>query len=373
MNMSKIEIKTLTPIHIGSGRELSNNTEFLYFNDQKLFAVVDEHKILDIIGEENINQWANIISENGSLLEYLLQRKRLLEPNHIAQRMVKAQKGQFSQFKTLKEQLHDGRALPYIPGSSIKGAIRTAITATKALDNKRLASNNLKEFNKRKHKEVFNAQLLEKKLFGDNPNKDIFRFLQVGDAYFEKSTTAMRANILNLYGNKKWEYKRDGHHLVECIPADSSTFFRIKTGNTSLQRQQIQNDVMEFSIHQLFDTIREHSRSLIEKEIHFWEDEIEATRYPESVDQMMETLNWLYDEIKSCSPEETILRIGFGSGWKFITGGWAIDRDIMNDRTYYDFLRNVRKKNYPNDIPFPKSRKITEEGNVLGFVKLRKI
>ena len=371
--MPTIQIKTLTPVHIGSGRELMSNTEYLYFSDKRVFSVIDERKILDIIGAKNIGHWVNIIEKNESLLDYLQSRKREIQPQNIAKRVIGAKAGSFSNFKTLKEQLHDAREVPFMPGSSIKGAIRTVFVTTEALKNKRLASSNLKSYNKWNRTEKYDGQVLEKKLFGRTPNEDVFRFLHTGDAYFKRETVAIKANILSYYF-EKWKYKNESNNLVECIPSGATAQFRLNFGDVHLQSREMREKASFLNIPNLFSTLNTHTAQLIQKEIDFWQREIDEVDVPESVDEMMDTLKWLKEQLNSCTENEAIIRIGFGSGWKFITGGWAINQDIMDDDQYYDdFLRTVRRKSYEDNVPFPKTRKVTESGNLLGFVKLSKI
>ena len=108
----------------------------------------------------------------------------------------------------------------------------------------------------------------------------------------------------------------------------------------------------------------------METELSFWKDEkIEDIKTHESY---IEKLNELIEQTKNCTKNEAILRVGFGSGWRFITGSWATNKEIMTDDDYDNFLYSVRnQKKYDNNVPFPKSRKISDEADIFGFVKLK--
>ena len=361
--MPDIKIELLTPVHIGSGKDLMSNTEYLYFEDEQLLTVIDEQKVLQLIGEQNIDKWVNIIQNNQSLKQYLLQVKGDLEPADIEKRSMNVFGSGIAKHKTLKEQLHDGKQISFIPGSSIKGAIRTAIVSHYALQNPDLSKHSLKN-----HKGRYDAQVLEKKLFGENPNKDVFRFLQIGDAYFNCPTIATKVHILNSYYNN-WHFKQESSHLVECIAQEADSEFRLKINTELLQKNNPVNKTDFLEMKQLFNIINQHTLRLLEKEKDFWQedDNVQETAF----ENYMENINRLIEICKNCNEKETVLRIGFGSGWDFITGAWTKDFGIMGDNEYDRFVNIMRRnKNYDMSVPFPKTRKMDEDGDILGFIKL---
>ena len=52
--MRTVQIETLSPVHVGSGVELQSNFEYLYFADENCLVVIDDAKVLDILGEDNL-------------------------------------------------------------------------------------------------------------------------------------------------------------------------------------------------------------------------------------------------------------------------------------------------------------------------------
>ena len=65
LNTLPIEIKTLTPIHIGTGVELQHNYEYVYFAAERQIAVLDERKVQALIGKEHIDHWVAAIDQHG--------------------------------------------------------------------------------------------------------------------------------------------------------------------------------------------------------------------------------------------------------------------------------------------------------------------
>lgn len=117
-------LETLSPIHIGSGRFLVKNNEFICVDGE--IAVIDDSKVLDIIGEENIGQWLSVIDKGESIWNLIKTRKPNISLKEIAKRNY-IHYADKTEGNNLKEQLIDGSGNPYIPGSSIKGAIRSAV------------------------------------------------------------------------------------------------------------------------------------------------------------------------------------------------------------------------------------------------------
>jgi CRISPR type III-A-associated RAMP protein Csm5 len=177
----KLEVCTLTPIHIGSGIFLQYNTDYYTFKDSSdnhLIGIVDDKKVIEVIGDEHLNDWVNCIENGRDIKEFIRQFAPKISPESYAKRVISDfYAGKLNRNITLKECMHDGMGYPYIPGSSIKGAIRTCVFASI------MASKDISKINS-----FEDLKGLERKYLGEDPNSDVFRFLQVGDAIYEKKS-----------------------------------------------------------------------------------------------------------------------------------------------------------------------------------------
>lgn len=373
--MSKVKIQTLTPIHIGSGEFLKNNSDFVEYKDgeDSYICIIDPKKMLDIIGIEHINDWVALIERNGNTKEFVSRLGRNATPDTYASRIVDNYANSLKPGETLKECIHDGMGKPYIPGSSIKGAIRTAVLATIAEQQVGLEQS-LKD-----RKGFMTAKQVEAKFFGGDPNSDVFRFIKVGDAYFEPgcelSTRVINLNIRktnNLIDPSKPQ-------LVEAIGVEKETEFQMKVDKAyydwTKKHWPIDNGKVKpmgslptqmNDIASLFLLINEHSRKLVEDEVSYW---MEVRKHGFSgADAYISNMKRIMDDITSCQKgKECVLRIGHASGWRFITGAWT--ENLKN------FEREVvpasRPKNFNyQEYDFPKSRRLDEDGDIFGFVKL---
>lgn len=73
--MAQVRIKTLTPVHIGSGNQLQYNSDFIEVTDlhtkERFIQVIDIRKILELIGESKINDWLLSIEKKESTKDFV--------------------------------------------------------------------------------------------------------------------------------------------------------------------------------------------------------------------------------------------------------------------------------------------------------------
>ena len=123
----KINIETLTPVHTGSGNELSMNFDLMHFPHEECLAVVNAEKVFELLREENIDEWVKQIERKVSMMDFLKKENPRLKPNDIGSRILNIVGKAPSSQTTVKEQyMSHAEKKPTLSGSSIKGAMRTA-------------------------------------------------------------------------------------------------------------------------------------------------------------------------------------------------------------------------------------------------------
>jgi len=382
--MSNIKIKTLTPVHIGSGNLLYNNSDFIseQIDDEEYLVIISEDKIGKLLGNKSsqfIDLWLQTIIKKEDIKQFISK----FAPNAVVEDYAKRKIIMFSKVNpndTLKECIHNGMGLPYIPGSSIKGAIRTAILASLAyqveeLDDKIIVKIKDRDDNfvpkKDKYGNILvNANQVEQKLFGKDPNSDVFRFIQVGDAYFEKETE-IATRIVNLNIRQSNDNLQDNSkpQIVEAIGTEAESEFQLKVSKEYYdfvkKEYSPTGNLPVSSIGDLFRLINEHTRKLVEEEINYWNDVgKKKTGGTDYIEEMQKILK----EINSCvAGKSCVLRIGHASGWRFITGAWT--ETLQNFKEIIVPASRPNNRNY-EDYDFPKTRRLDEDSYILGFVKL---
>lgn len=363
--MSKIQIETITGVHIGSGVSYHRGSDFVTgkVDGEDIIAIVDPRKVMSLIGEKNIDAWVVAIECGRTTDDIVKQYAPKAQITDYALREIT----QWSSIctDTLKEFIHDGRGKPYIPGSSIKGAIRTAVLAIES------ENMNGKEHLIKNDKGEISAKKIEGRLFGKNPNKDVFRFLQVGDAVFGKEYEAA-VRLINLNEREVKSYWDKGNHqTVEILVPDDKAIFEMKL---DMEHYRISSrytgrmpDSMK-SMNDLFKAVNRHTIQLLNSEIEHWKALVNEPN-AERVDDYIERLNDVRTRAKDCGDNgrSCVLRIGQGSGWRFITGAWTESLTNFNN----EVIPKARPKNERyTQYDFPKSRRIDDQCELLGFVKL---
>lgn len=379
---NNIRVDTLSQVHVGSGVFLQKGNDFIVVDSSEgsdIF-VIDPNKLGAIIGTDRqlIDMWVAKI-ERSEADSFIKTRTAGHHPKEFAKRRIT----NFADFThtqgTLKECLHDGMGRPYIPGSSIKGAIRTAVMATyaKRKGKERLATEMspiFQEPNERRKNRMLD--IVEKSILGGNPNIDLFRFIKVGDAFFEKSTEiSVRQINLNIRQTPKL-IDQSKQQVVEAIGPDEKSSFSLKLDTDYYNivshanhkdmagLPQLPKEMSDYI--SLFELINEHTKGLVEKEISFWNEDVDSQIGQEDY---IANLEDILEVITSCRPNQCVLRLGQAIGWRFITGAWS---ETLDEEIFYDEivpLARFKNERY-SDYVFPKSRRIDDESYVFGFLKL---
>ena len=266
----------------------------------------------------------------------------------------------------LRNQLHDK---PLIAGSSIKGAVRSALFNYFRTDenNERAVIGNIKE------------------------NTDFMRFIQIGDIEMD-ATGLVNTKLFNLWKDRDrdvwhggWKngsqstfkyFKSTGFNtLYECVMPGAKGHGYIKFVEdsflTSLLDKKIsekttyaaeKKQLLEGGIEELFAVINDYTWEYLKKEEDFFDKYRDAERSNDILDGINDLFNLVPRDNSCC-----VMKMSAGSGFHTMTGDWQFDNFI---RTGFNFKeKGVR-------VPKFKSRKIAEFNDgltLMGFVKISKI
>lgn len=383
MSRTEIKLQTLTPLHIGSGRAYQPNFEYLFFQSERILALIDEGKVFDIIGASQLHQWVSLIEKKEDLLSFLKTKKQGVAPEDVAKRLVRViGKGPLA--SEVKEQLHLGAPLkPCIPGSSIKGSFRTSVLNELINEEPKFVLN-YEHLKAGRRKQFKDDQVIahyfgkKEKLFkGElrlDANKDFMRLVRISDFYLDAQTECHQLEIINEHRDG-WGKKNRETSYLECIPANSEgtgTFQipehllgRIMNGNYH-KTEYIKKNQPYLNLTALFRLTNKLTKRLVDEEIRFWEEEDN----PVVIGQYLDVLQHIRSQLGQLSDEECILRVGAASGWAFMTGAWPRREDLLDDRTWENLRKHIQRRYYPSFVPAPKTRKLLAGGMPLGFVKL---
>lgn len=362
-----MKLETLTSLHIGSGNMLQKDSDFVFGKDAEdypVVGVIDPRKVLTLVGEENIDAWTVGIENGRSTEDIVKQYAPIATITDYSLHTIDSYLSRTPQ--QIKEFIRDGLDRPYIPGSSIKGAIRTAVLASIA------ATMNEAEILRdiRKNGNI-TAKTFEAKVFGKDPNHDVFRYLLVGDAFATGYRTAVY-NMVNI--NERTErgfWDTSKQMATEVLLSGTEVDFSLVLKQPELRPADMPAMPKALSsVDALLNVINNHTRTLLADEIDILESKNVDSRSEEKVNSYIGQLKDLLNTANECQgTHSAVMRIGHGSGWRFITGAWT-ERLSDNFEAIVNKARPGNMKRYA-DYDFPKSRRLEEEEcEPLGFVKI---
>lgn len=364
------KLSTLTPCHVGSGSILLRNQEFVTDGDE--LGVVDPRKIYGILGANGIDAWCRAIENQEDIYAMLRKVRPDVRLRTICSRIMPLYGGS-GRVMELREQLRSNGAA-CIPGSSLKGAIVTAVLASNPEDS-RLQLDHPRSSNNRVVDRFFaNPEKYD-------PKSSALRFLRVGDACFEQiPTCAVHCLSLNIRSSRDSLVDEKVRQFVECIYADDPATCEIDLIN---RQSDYYHDIASCvrtipdaltSIEALFRSLTAHTRSLLVEELNFWQD-YNADELNDYLPQIEE----LISECDACKDgRSAVLRVGYGSGWNFMTGAWSRRRTELQDPDQWANILALARKDRMGryrEYPFIKTRRVfydqPEEPILpLGFMKI---
>ena len=352
MTQLNFTLQTLTPIFIGSGEELRKDFDFAV-HDGGTYRLNS-----DVILEKKYRP-------NGSFVPGRLLDKDDFRKREFFRYLVRGTPRSEKTDARLMACIKDVYECPYIPGSSIKGAIRTALAKAEIRDRKLKLYPSIDLTSSSRSSLKSKDDLIERELFGLGaaseaskfPRVDIFRALQVSDA--------MMATERRRPGG--------GLFIANATPISRS----LSATGTSVQIElEAVRKMQRFTGTLTFDDFLLNGKFSDRAEI--FENWIDTMR-----DAGYERLKWLIDwfkgvdssdmidkslkdmlELKAYEIPHALIQIGGGTGWDGMTYGKLLqDKDPTQFEIMIEELKILRPTcgGFPRRTEkqlFPSSKKV---------------
>ncbi|HOV07184.1 MAG TPA: type III-A CRISPR-associated RAMP protein Csm5 [Anaerolineaceae bacterium] len=350
----------LSPVHIGCGIELRQGFDFMPYNG---FTY-------------RLNEDAVLQAKAGKLLpdrsgKYPLPGSLLTEADFASTQLfryiikgIPRSKKEDARVQACIKDVYDR---PYIPGSSLKGALRTALAwagweeVNPPLDRAALGRSR-----------AWAAQPLERKFFGGNPNEDLMRAVQVGDLMGPQNAgeglILINAQVLtrrNAGSPVELEALRPNIEFHGEIHIDDSLF-------SSMAEPRLRFSNRRHWLDELLPRAQKHS---LER----------AARLADWFDQMegCERIAGFYHQIAELpvAKDWAVLQLGWGTGWDGMTFGTRLQGDKrLFEQIVSDYRMVKTGRSAPRRVgdPFPRSKRVAmtvkqgieQPTAPLGWVKL---
>ncbi len=317
-----IKITPITPVYIGGASEKNwcQGLDYIYDEDNWKLHILDHQKIALLLGKEKMNGYIDAILKRkaGEFITNLCEHQNIEISELESLSFVVTHQPE----NDVKAFIRDGMGRPYIPGTSLKGAIRSV------LFNRFFERANY-------HERGPTHSRLSDFVFGTIGN-NLMRFLQVSDIIFN-DTEIFVTKIFNLSGNGGnmrggWKHARINGTSTEFSPEGFTTAYETlevgKPGKGTIKinnlfKEQLKNPPPNFNrlltqepLIDLFRLINNYTTEHLDREIEFFET------YPNDETGMIIEEMRMLKTITSKAVNSCILRMACGSGFHGITGDW---------------------------------------------------
>ncbi len=335
-----VTVSLLTPMHIGTGRDLLHRYDYAIHNGKTWR--INEDALLEAQDIEDPRMAAQLAQTPPA---DLLVDKDYQEGSQLFRYVMQGTPRSSAKGAQLKEQIKDPYDRPYLPGSSLKGALRTAI-AWYAWGAARLRP----EPHRLGRSRQWAGQEYERILLGKNPNHDLLRALQVSDSapVAPSALMVLNARVLNRGG------KMEGAPVeMEAIRPDTQFKLTIKLDNALFSDWARQGGLklhgQDWLLH-LGDVVQAHSHDRIQRELAWFK----AMRGAERVAGFYQRLANVSGKLGG---RHFLIELGWGTGWESKTFGSRLESDERFMKRVINDYRLARGRPKFGD-PFPKSRRV---------------
>lgn len=214
----KLTLLTKSPLFIGSGKQYnkkeyyfdSQKKQIMFFNTEKFFQFLIEHKLLDKYEQYMFSQESNLknffrecgLSYSQNLIDYTVNTQNVFDDEHTL--------SEIHQF------MRNANMQPYVPGSSVKGCLRTAILWKLIKQNENsIEKNSQEKYNKKNEINYGQTNNFEAKYYLNKLNLDtenpvnyvnsIMRAIRIFDSMpIDNSQMSIAAKIdVSVKGNER--------------------------------------------------------------------------------------------------------------------------------------------------------------------------
>ncbi|RKU14240.1 type III-A CRISPR-associated RAMP protein Csm5 [Candidatus Poribacteria bacterium] len=351
--MVKYQLKTITPVHIGTGETLSqidgfyNNGQWHRIDIDAVLATIPEselNRLTIAMGQHNF-QWDKYLPTSQTSTSYTLPCPQ--DPRETE----------------IREAMKDAFGRPMIPGSSIKGAIRTALLWDLIDGDNTEAKKELKEQLQRRDNRSGIGQKIEQQVLGNDPNHDLMRVVQVSDTS-PIPIEALEMGVawtVTLSRNNNLVQKREGNReyktFIEQIRPEQTFDFSIKIDKSLFgqreKRELRYSDRQQRALcEELAEVCNFVANGIAKDEAEFYD----YYRLPELAN-FYESLS---NQIENLPDGVFVLPIGWGTGYRAKTVTELLagdDDDLMNLRKRYGLGQSRSRRGHYHP-EFPKTRRV---------------
>ena len=352
----RLSLEALSPVHIGSGKsDLLADYDFVVAG--KRAKVMDPGRLFHEMSEEKLETVATDPRLSAMLSAEEIEQYKAYE----------IQIGSAHPPERIRRHVRDAFDRIYIPGSSVKGALRTAL-AWSAHHGALTLGGTGERTDPTQADDSLEASLLDYDL--QSTHQDLLRALRVTDGYpsSDVSSTVLPVDVFSLRGQPPSLQPKGEALFVEALPRRTTIEALLTLDRYALRPERrvrgMHHSRRRHFFDQLVDRCRQFSDRLLNLELDFYSDC--------AVWKLQAFYETLEKKHAALEPDEFLLPVGWGTGWLGKTLGTKLtdgERQAVAETYHIDTWRGPL---FPQ--VFPKTRRLV--GDVvarepLGWVKVR--
>ena len=354
-----VNLMTLSPLHIGSGRKLLRDYD--YAVHQGRTWRIDEDKLLDAALGQDPGEWDEAILRQPAA--DLLQPGDYKAGSDLFRYVAHGAPRSKKKGAHLREQIKDAWDRPYLPGSSLKGALRTLLAEIILAIAKQPVRVNYQQNRRGRYQPKRAGNFIEADAFRpamaqdkrkNNPNHDLLRAFKVADSApleLNDALTVVNAQVItpkNSGSPVEMEAVRRGVTFKGTIQLDRYLF-----GQQAERKLQFGS-----RNRQILQQLPKLSQTVIGRAI-----AAEADAYLNlNAPQVRAFYGGLVRLLtKELAPDEFLMRVGWGTGWSDKTLGDRMSPDEQfTARQRFNLGRPPGARDWKprRDQAFPTSRRV---------------
>jgi CRISPR/Cas system CSM-associated protein Csm5 (group 7 of RAMP superfamily) len=321
----RFKVKTLSPLHIGASEPWQKDFDYIYHTKSRTVFFIDYDDFLSKFDTGFLRETDGLKEFKETLFTYFDQHKlKVLRKYSLS-----------NEVSYIYPFVGSGDS-PLIPGSSIKGALRTAVIS--AVTRKKIEQGQPLSINP--------GDFLEKQVGRNRDNiKQSMNAVQVQDLPFDSENLSLFQ--FRSYSLRKLEFveKPDKTRVVEAIPANTplknKLVLRMSYREQDRQLFQGTEEILDIAT-----TLKNHYLQWLPREIAFLKKYPSADIQP--VIQFYETL------VEKLENGVLLLHMGFGTGWEGKTGTFLENNRYMWEKSILEYLKETRRESEKSSHPFTK-------------------
>ena len=370
-------IEILSPLHIGTGTALLQDVDWIQQGNS--LYVADQDRLLETVLERvQANRQGDdadaIRAITGMNLSDLRQAGWLTRDDFGAgSPLFRYSLRGKPAMNQVAEQIKDVYGRPYLPGSSLKGALRTVLAVGGASVQKA-------DLSRPGRSRSWAAQPIEREIFGPDPHHDLLRALQVSDSQSIAEGAPLELARVNVfptaqqtsYGRSQGldldvEALRKGMRLTATVKLDGSLF-----GDDTPWGRYVESELSFGKRQNWLLSLPQWARTIAGRRLATEADFYGGKRDGDAARGFCLRLAAVWNGLQE---NEFLLQVGWGTGWQSKTFGTLLQQD---PRAFEGLVRkyNLSSQDRKRKAgqPFPKSRKLVRRGEKavepLGWVKV---